>query len=88
MAEDIDFKYPMKRSCTSEIKQFCPGIEHGSARIIRCLQVEVTAETLSAGPELGLSVTACSWARALQHDSAQPYVRGLQAIAREPGLQG
>ena len=39
MAEDIDFKYPMKRSCTSEIKQFCPGIKHGSARIIRCLQV-------------------------------------------------
>ena len=39
MAEDIDFKYPMKRSCTSEIKTFCPGIEHGSARVIRCLQV-------------------------------------------------
>lgn len=39
MAEDIDFKYPMKRSCTSEIKEFCSGIEHGSARIIRCLQV-------------------------------------------------
>ncbi len=39
MAEDIDFKYPMKRSCTSEIKTFCAGIEHGSARVIRCLQV-------------------------------------------------
>lgn len=90
MAEDIDFKYPMKRSCTSEIKQFCPGIEHGSARIIRCLQVGVTAETLSAGPELGLSVTACSWApdqSSLQHHPTQPYLRGLQAIGAEPGLQ-
>lgn len=38
MAEDIDFKYPMKRACTSEIQAFCPGIEHGQARVIRCLQ--------------------------------------------------
>ena len=33
MAEDIDFKYPMKRSCTAEIQTFCPGIEHGHARV-------------------------------------------------------
>ncbi len=35
MAEDIDFKYPMKRACTSEITSFCQGIPHGDARIIR-----------------------------------------------------
>ena len=39
MAEDIDFKYPMKRACTSEIGKFCAGIPHGHANIIRCLQV-------------------------------------------------
>ena len=33
MAEDIDFKYPMKRSCTAEIQAFCPRIEHGHARV-------------------------------------------------------
>lgn len=39
MAEDIDFKYPMKRACTAEIQAFCSGIQHGQARVIRCLQV-------------------------------------------------
>ena len=33
MAEDIDFKYPMKRACTAEIQAFCPGVEHGHARV-------------------------------------------------------
>ncbi|KAK9838535.1 hypothetical protein WJX81_005974 [Elliptochloris bilobata] len=41
MAEDIDFKYPMKRACTAEIGRFCSGIEHGHARVIRCLQDHV-----------------------------------------------
>jgi len=36
MAEDIDFKYPMKRACSSELTNMCPGIEHGDARLIRC----------------------------------------------------
>ena len=35
MAEDIDFKYPMKRACSSELTTMCPGIEHGDARLIR-----------------------------------------------------
>ena len=35
MAEDIDFKYPMKRACTSELSTFCKGIPHGDARLIR-----------------------------------------------------
>ena len=33
MAEDIDFKYPMKRACTAEIQGFCPGVQHGHARV-------------------------------------------------------
>jgi len=41
MAEDIDFKYPMKRACTAEIGRFCGGVEHGHARVIRCLQDHV-----------------------------------------------
>ena len=41
MAEDIDFKYPMKRACTAEIGRFCSDKEHGHARVIRCLQDHV-----------------------------------------------
>lgn len=39
MAEDIDFKYPMRKSCAWEISSFCKDVPHGRARIIRCLQV-------------------------------------------------
>lgn len=35
MAEDIDFKYPMKKSCAWEISNFCKNVPHGHARIIR-----------------------------------------------------
>ena len=38
MAEDIDFKYPVKLACAAEIAKFCTGIEHGQANIVRCLQ--------------------------------------------------
>lgn len=38
MAEDIDFQYPMKRACASEIEKFCQGTQNGHARVIRCLQ--------------------------------------------------
>lgn len=38
MAEDIDFKYPLKRACSLEIQTFCAGIQHGHANVIRCLQ--------------------------------------------------
>jgi len=38
LAEDIDFKYPMKKACKAEIENFCKGIEHGHARVISCLQ--------------------------------------------------
>lgn len=39
MAEDIDFKYPMRRACAWEISRFCANLPHGHARVIRCLQV-------------------------------------------------
>ncbi len=35
MAEDIDFKYPMKRACAWEINSFCKDVPHGHARIVR-----------------------------------------------------
>lgn len=38
LAEDIDFKFPMKKACTKEIQTFCKDIPHGHARIITCLQ--------------------------------------------------
>jgi len=38
LAEDIDFKYPMKKACKSEIELFCKDIPHGHARVITCLQ--------------------------------------------------
>jgi len=37
LSEDIDFQYPMKKACTSEISKFCDGVEHGQARVIGCL---------------------------------------------------
>ncbi|BDA41257.1 probable Golgi apparatus protein 1 [Coccomyxa sp. Obi] len=48
MAEDIDFKYPMKRACTSEIQAFCSGIQHGEARVIRCLQDHIEESDFSS----------------------------------------
>jgi len=38
LAEDIDFKFPMKKACSKEITSFCKDIPHGHARIISCLQ--------------------------------------------------
>lgn len=35
MAEDIDFKYPLKRACTSEIQTHCANVQHGHANVIR-----------------------------------------------------
>ena len=35
MAEDIDFKYPLKKSCSWEMSNFCKDIPHGPARVIR-----------------------------------------------------
>eukprot|EP01025_Chloroclados_australasicus_P015793 TRINITY_DN17633_c0_g1_i1.p1 TRINITY_DN17633_c0_g1~~TRINITY_DN17633_c0_g1_i1.p1 ORF type:complete len:858 (-),score=130.26 TRINITY_DN17633_c0_g1_i1:623-3196(-) len=48
MAEDIDFKYPMKQSCEPEIQKFCKSVPHGHARIIRCLQENMDKEGFGA----------------------------------------
>jgi hypothetical protein len=44
LAEDIDFKFPMKKACTKEIATFCKDVPHGHARIITCLQVNALLE--------------------------------------------
>jgi len=43
LAEDIDFKFPMKKACAKEITSFCKDVPHGHARIISCLQVSARA---------------------------------------------
>eukprot|EP00879_Flechtneria_rotunda_P000602 GHRR01000712.1.p1 GENE.GHRR01000712.1~~GHRR01000712.1.p1 ORF type:complete len:883 (+),score=207.41 GHRR01000712.1:2504-5152(+) len=47
MAEDIDFKYPTRLACAWEISNFCKGVPHGHARIIRCLQKALEEEDMS-----------------------------------------
>lgn len=39
MAEDIDFKYPMRKACAWEISKMCKDVPKGHARVVRCLQV-------------------------------------------------
>ena len=48
MAEDIDFKFPMKQSCTAEIGHFCADVPHGHARVVRCLQEHMHENYMSA----------------------------------------
>ena len=48
MAEDIDFKFPMKQSCTAEIGRFCADVPHGHARVVRCLQERLYDEAMGA----------------------------------------
>ena len=47
MAEDIDFKYPLKRACSWEISRFCADVPHGHARVIRCLQKQLEEDDMS-----------------------------------------
>eukprot|EP00854_Cymbomonas_tetramitiformis_P013737 gene13737-16236_t len=49
LAEDIDFKFPMKKACNKEIELFCKDVPHGHARIISCLQSH--DEDKEMGPE-------------------------------------
>ena len=35
MAEDIDFKFPLKVACSSEIQTYCADVQHGHANVIR-----------------------------------------------------
>ena len=47
MAEDIDFKYPMRRACAWEVATCCGGAAHGHARVIGCLQQNLGHEDMS-----------------------------------------
>ena len=47
MAEDIDFKYPMRRACAWEVAALCGGKGHGHARVIGCLQQNLQHEDMS-----------------------------------------
>lgn len=47
MAEDIDFKYPMRRACGYEIATLCKDAPHGHARVVRCLQKQLNHEDMS-----------------------------------------
>ena len=39
MAENIDFQFPMKKSCQAPTSsRFCKDVQHGHAKTIRCLQ--------------------------------------------------
>lgn len=48
MAEDIDFKFPLRRACAAEIQKMCKGVSHGHARVIRCLQDHVDSDDMSS----------------------------------------
>lgn len=47
MAEDIDFKYPMKKACAWEISTFCKDVPQGHARVIRCLETKIEDAEMS-----------------------------------------
>jgi hypothetical protein len=48
MAENIDFQFPMKKSCGADIGRFCKDVQHGHAKTIRCLQDNLAAPGMSA----------------------------------------
>ena len=48
MAENIDFQFPMKKSCGADIGRFCKDVQHGHAKTIRCLQDNLADPVMSA----------------------------------------
>ena len=48
MAENIDFQFPMKKSCGADIVRFCKDVQHGHAKTIRCLQDNLADPAMSA----------------------------------------
>jgi hypothetical protein len=48
MAENIDFQFPMKKSCGADISRFCKDVQHGHAKTIRCLQDNLADPGMSA----------------------------------------
>ena len=58
MAEDIDFKYPMKKACAWEISTFCKDVPHGHARVVRCLEENI--ENTDMSKECKDEVSVCT----------------------------
>ncbi|CAK0736969.1 hypothetical protein CVIRNUC_000833 [Coccomyxa viridis] len=48
MAENIDFQFPMKKACSQDIQAFCKDVQHGHAKIIRCLEENLEQPTFNA----------------------------------------
>jgi len=46
MAEDIDFKLPVRQACAAELEAFCGEVRHGHARRVRCLQDHLEDENM------------------------------------------
>ena len=46
MAEDIDFKLPVRQACAAELEALCGDVRHGHARRVRCLQEHLEDETM------------------------------------------
>jgi Golgi apparatus protein 1 len=46
MAEDIDFKLPVRQACAAELEAFCADVRHGHARRVRCLQEHLEDENM------------------------------------------
>ena len=46
MAEDIDFKLPVRQACAAELEAFCGEVRHGHARRVRCLQEHLEDENM------------------------------------------
>lgn len=47
MAEDIDFKYPMRKACSREMALLCKDVPHGHAKVIRCLEQHLESSDMS-----------------------------------------
>mmetsp|Transcript_18814 Transcript_18814/g.52452 ORF Transcript_18814/g.52452 Transcript_18814/m.52452 type:complete len:892 (-) Transcript_18814:83-2758(-) len=47
MSESLDFQYPMKKACNSELKRFCSDVAPGNALQIRCLQGRIESPDMS-----------------------------------------
>lgn len=48
MAENIDFQFPMKQACSADIKRYCKDVQHGHAKIIRCLEENMEQPAFNA----------------------------------------
>ena len=48
MAKNIDFQFPMKQACSADIGRYCKDVQHGHAKIIRCLEENMEQPAFNA----------------------------------------